>query len=82
MRTLFYQPTAGIAGDLHLAALLDLGVPLAHLESELARLNLSGQFRLEVTPSWKMGIGGTRVMVHQQDQHDHRHYSTIQRIIN
>lgn len=82
MRTLFYQPTAGIAGDLHLAALLDLGVPLAHLESELARLNLTGQFRLQVTPSWKMGIGGTRVMVHQQDQHDHRHYSTIQRIIN
>lgn len=82
MRTLFYQPTAGIAGDLHLAALLDLGVPLAHLESELARLNLAGQFRLEVTPSWKMGIGGTRVMVHQQDQHDHRHYSTILRIIN
>ena len=82
MRTLFYQPTAGIAGDLHLAALLDLGVPLEHLESELTKLNLSGQFRLEVTPSWKMGIGGTRVMVHQQDQHDHRHYSTIQRIIN
>lgn len=82
MRTLFYQPTAGIAGDLHLAALLDLGVPLEHLETELAKMNLSGQFRLEVTPSWKMGIGGTRVMVHQQDQQDHRHYSTIQRIIN
>ena len=82
MRTLFYQPTAGIAGGLHLAALLDLGVPLEHLESELAKMNLSGQFRLEVTPSWKMGIGGTRVMVHQQDQQDHRHYSTIQRIIN
>jgi pyridinium-3,5-bisthiocarboxylic acid mononucleotide nickel chelatase len=82
VRTLYYQPTAGIAGDLHLAALLDLGVPLEHLESELAKLNLSGQFRLEVTPSWKMGIGGTRVMVHQQDQHDHRHYSTIQRIIS
>lgn len=81
MRTLFYQPSAGIAGDLHLAALLDLGVPLAYLETELAKLNLSGQFRLEVTPSWKMGIGGTRVMVHQQDQQDHRHYSTIQRII-
>ena len=81
MRTLFYQPTAGIAGDLHLAALLDLGVPLVHLESELARLNLSGQYRLEVIPSWKMGIGGTRVTVQQQDQHDHRHYSTIQRVI-
>ena len=81
MRTLFYQPTAGIAGDLHLAALLDLGVPLQHLERELTKLNLSGQFRLEVTPSWKMGIGGTRVMVHQQDQNDHRHYGTIQRII-
>ncbi len=81
VRTLFYQPTAGIAGDLHLAALLDLGVPLTYLESELGRLNLSGQYRLEVTPSWKMGIGGTRVMVLQQDQHDHRHYSTIQHII-
>ena len=81
MRTLFYQPNAGIAGDLHLAALLDLGVPLAHLESELARLRVADQFRLEVSPSWKMGIGGTRVKVHQQDQQDHRHYSTIQQII-
>jgi pyridinium-3,5-bisthiocarboxylic acid mononucleotide nickel chelatase len=78
MRTLFYQP---IAGDLHLAALIDLGVPLSHIESELARLKLGGGYRIEVKPAAKMGIGGTQVHVHHQEQHEHRHYSSIVRII-
>ncbi len=82
MRTLYYQPAAGIAGDMHLAALVDLGVPLDHIERELSRLQLSGEYRIEATPAEKMGISGTKVIVHAKDAHDHRHYSTIRDVID
>ncbi len=81
MKTLFYQPAAGIAGDMHLAALLDLGVPLDYVEAQLSKLSLSGEYRLEVRPASKMGISGTSLTVHAKDQHDHRHYSTIRAAI-
>ncbi|GIS20176.1 MAG: hypothetical protein CM15mP120_20920 [Pseudomonadota bacterium] len=43
-KALFYQPHCGIAGDMHLAALIDLGVPVDHLQTQLARLNLADKF--------------------------------------
>jgi uncharacterized protein (TIGR00299 family) protein len=81
MRTLYYQPTSGIAGDLHLAALIDLGVPLDHVRRELERLGIKGQFSIEARPASKMGIGGTQVHVRYIDQTDHRPWSTIQEMI-
>ena len=66
---------------MHLAALLDLGVPLPAVESELAKLRLSGEYQLEAQPAVKMGISGTQLRVHAKDQHDHRHYSTIRSAI-
>ncbi len=81
MRTLFYQPNAGIAGDLHLAALIDLGVPREHIETELWKLGLKGQFSLDAQPASKMGIGGTQVHVRYLDQADHRGFSTIHQMI-
>ena len=44
---LFYQPQCGIAGDMHLAALIDLGVPADYVETELARLGLGSAFSLQ-----------------------------------
>jgi hypothetical protein len=77
MRTLFYQPDAGIAGDLHLAALIDLGVPLEHIRAGIDRLGIQGQYSIEARPASKLGIGGTQVHVRHLDQTDHRHYGTI-----
>lgn len=78
---LFYQPQCGIAGDMHLAALIDLGVPLDYVETELARLGLGSAFSLQLSNEQKMGISGINVRVTAKDQHDHRHHSTIQRMI-
>ncbi len=78
---LFYQPHCGIAGDMHLAALIDLGVPVEHVQTELARLQLGDKFSFNVGNAAKLGIHGLNVRVAVADEHDHRHYSTIQRLI-
>jgi len=77
VRALFYQPACGISGDMHLAAMLELGVPLEHIESELARLPLKGQYSIGVSPGEKLGISGTCVKVGTREQHHHRHHSQI-----
>ncbi len=63
MAVLYYECFAGISGDMNLAALLDLGVDLAYLRAELAKLNASDQFQLIVKRDQKNGIYGNRVMV-------------------
>ena len=81
MRALFYQPSCGIAGDMHIAALIELGVPEPHLREQLNKLTLSAEFQLTLSPAAKMGINGTHAKVTTEDQHDHRHHSTIVKLI-
>lgn len=62
MRTLYYDCFAGIAGDMHLGALLDLGVEEEHLRAELAKLGVPG-WDLSVLRTGRGGIAATRVEV-------------------
>lgn len=62
MKILYFDCFAGISGDMTIGALLDLGVDARWLEAELQKLNLRG-YRLEVGPSEKRGITGTRFKV-------------------
>jgi len=66
---------------MHLAALVDLGVPESWLREELQKLPVTQEFSLEIGPGIKMGISGTRAQVNAQDAHDHRHHSTIVKMI-
>jgi uncharacterized protein (TIGR00299 family) protein len=59
---LYYDCSAGISGDMHLGAMVDLGVPAEHLETELGKLGLSG-WQLRFTRDQRGGIGGTRADV-------------------
>jgi uncharacterized protein (TIGR00299 family) protein len=59
---LVLEPIGGIAGDMFLAAALDLGVPRADLERLLATLPIGG-FRLEAGPAEAGGLRGTHVRV-------------------
>ncbi len=81
-RALFYQPSCGISGDMHLAALVDLGVPEAWLREQLAKLPVTAEFDLSLAPGSKMGISGTQARVTTADTHDHRHHSTIVKMID
>ena len=82
-RALFYECFAGIAGDMHLGALIDVGVPAEHLVRELNRLELADEFDLVIEPGKKMGITGTRATVRLAEGIDkpHRHLSTIKGIL-
>lgn len=82
--TLYYECFSGISGDMHLGALIDLGVPLAHLRAELDKLELRGEFELVAEPDTKMGITGTKATVRLKPDipRPHRHLSTIREIID
>ena len=59
---LWVEPVGGIAGDMFLAASIDLGVPQEDLERALATLGVPG-FRLAVTRAESGGLAGTHVEV-------------------
>jgi uncharacterized protein (TIGR00299 family) protein len=69
---LVLEPIGGIAGDMFLAAALDLGVDRGALEGALRTLRLPG-WRLEVTRASDGGIAGTHVdVVVEGEQPHHR----------
>lgn len=75
MTILYYDCFAGISGDMHLGALLDLGVDEKLLRDELAKLPLEG-YELVIKKDMRKGISGTRVDVladSVKDQH-HKHH--------
>ena len=82
-RALFYECFAGISGDMHLGALVDVGVPAEHLQAQLAKLELAGEFELRLAPGSKMGIGGTKASVQlaADAERPARHLATIADII-
>lgn len=71
---------AGAAGDMILAAFLDLGLPLEHLKNELAKLDLTG-YELETRIETRQSLAGRcfKVIVTPQDRH--RHFTGIQSLI-
>lgn len=67
---LVLEPVGGIAGDMFLAAALDLGVDRAKLEAALASLPVGG-FRLELTHKHDSAIHGTHVDVVPEGEQPH-----------
>jgi hypothetical protein len=74
---LWLEPVGGVAGDMFLAAALDLGVSRGDLERALSTLGVS--FELEVTSAEASGIRGTHLDVrtpdhgHPEPGHGHGH---------
>ena len=62
-KILYYDASAGISGDMNLAALVELGVDFGYLCAELEKLNLAGEFRLERKNVLKNGIAATKIDV-------------------
>ena len=70
MALLVLEPIGGIAGDMFLAAALDLGVDRGALEAALRTLGVPG-WRLEVRRKSESGIAGTHVDVVVEGEQPH-----------
>lgn len=82
-RILYLEPVGGIAGDMFLAAALDLGVPLAALEAPLHTLNVPG-WHFAVKRDARHEITGTHVDVvvdAPEGGHEHRGWADIDALI-
>lgn len=83
MKILYYDCFAGISGDMNLGALIDLGVDVNYLKTELQKLNIEG-FHLNVEPDMRRGISGTKatIVVENQENEKHRHLRHVEEIVN
>jgi uncharacterized protein (TIGR00299 family) protein len=86
MKILFYDCFSGISGDMHLGAMIDLGVDPEHLISQLKLLDLDG-YEIRISSDQRKGITGTRVDVVLEEKkskshHHHRNLADISSIIN
>ncbi|MEI6077127.1 MAG: nickel pincer cofactor biosynthesis protein LarC [Verrucomicrobiota bacterium] len=80
MKTLYLDIFSGIAGDMFVAALLDLGLDQAKFERELKKLPLDG-YHLHIERGEKSAIIGVQFRVHlahthghQEPAHEHGHH--------
>lgn len=81
-KILYYDASSGISGDMNLAAIVGLGVDFNYLCSELEKLNLSREFRLEQKNVVKNGIAATKIEVVLLKSQPHaRSYADIKQIL-
>jgi len=88
MKVLYLDLFSGIAGDMFIAALLDLGADARKLERELKKLKLDG-WQLHVSRGQKSAIAGVKFDVHlaHEPSHGHSHqesrdFSAIKKLIS
>lgn len=81
MRILYIDAFSGASGDMFLGALLDMGVPLESLETEVRKLPLE-RFRLVTVKEQRHGIHGTRLTVELHERiYAHRTMAQIRTML-
>lgn len=76
MKAIYLDCFAGISGNMLLGAFIGAGVPVAHLEKELSRLPIAGEFALNVSDVNKNGIAAVYVDVQLTGENEHSHAQT------
>jgi len=82
LKILYFDCFAGIAGDMTVAALLDLGVPFEVVRDAVGCLRLPhSSYSLATERTSRKGIAATRFVVHVEEHQPHRHYGDIAAMI-
>ena len=82
MTTAYFDCFSGIAGDMVLGALIDLGLDVNYLKKELKKLDISG-YKIDVKKIKKNNITASDVyiIVNEEKQH-HRSFNDIKKLID
>jgi uncharacterized protein (TIGR00299 family) protein len=80
MRGLYLDCFSGISGDMLLGALVDLGVPLSHLRSQLKKLAVTG-YRVSSRRVTRSHLTGTKIQVDVTRKQPARGILEIRRIL-
>jgi uncharacterized protein (TIGR00299 family) protein len=85
MSTLYIEPFSGMAGDMFLAALLDLGDPRFTLEDlrSLAGSLVPGECTIDLETAWRGNLSGKLLSVRTSETRraPHRTYADIERLV-
>ena len=76
----WFNPFSGIAGDMTLGSLLDAGADLSFVINILNNLNLDN-WDLEAEIVDRNGLTATRAVVTTYEEHHHRRWKDIQKIL-
>lgn len=76
----YFDCFSGIAGDMAIAAMLDIGLDLALLRETLSGLEVD-RYELKAYRSSRQGISGTRFEVEPLDHGPHRRWRSIRNIL-
>lgn len=79
-KVLYFDAPSGLAGDMILAALVDLGVPWHEIEHGLQHMSLEG-YELRLTRGERHAISGLKVDVHVKEAQEPRDYAQIRDMI-
>lgn len=79
MKVAYFDCFAGASGDMILGSLMDAGLDIERLRSELGRLQLT-HYEVDVKKVVKKGIGGSQAIVNVDEDHHHHHRRTLEHI--
>ena len=79
-KVLYFDCFSGVAGDMSVAALVDLGVPFEVVRDAVAAVGLSG-VSVDIRAAQTGVIGGVRFVVEQTERHPERSYLDIVRLL-
>ncbi len=81
MKILYFDQIGGASGDMILGALIDLGLPVEHLQNEWKKLACP-DWKLTVEKTERHNIGATLLKLQIPDEKSHRHLSHFKKLLD